>query len=148
MSPKELQDAIRVAGFPPEARNFVFKIVSSALSNYREYSVLRYRSHTGKLIKKAGRNHNVKLGRYDQAAARSILISALCRAWLQGMRQPPTLNHKNGPASSFEIFAHSVMATLGIGKVHQHLEEYWSHRKQTDQENQKILKNDAFLGGV
>jgi hypothetical protein len=56
-------------------------------------------------------------------------VSALCRAWIYGLNSPPTLNHKNGLDTDFAKFAMEIMQLEGIGRAHQHLEEYWSFRK-------------------
>jgi hypothetical protein len=129
-------------------RDMVFDIVSEGLANFRSGSKRSYVSHTGKRIKKPTSMHAAAPGRHDQTPARTVLISALCRAWIQGMGTSPTLNHKNAPDSDFFKFAQAVMGAEGIGRIHQHLEEYWSTRKQTAIENSKLNKIWRLSGGT
>ena len=135
ISPTQLQDQIHEAGFPPAKRTQVFDIVTQGLQGYREYKTRSYYGAMGRVVKKPTAAHHPPNGRHDQAGARTILISALCRAWMEGFGQAPTLNNKKDPDTPFFNFAMQVMALEGIGKVHDHLESYWSNRKKTWQEN-------------
>ena len=56
---------------------------------------------------------------------------------MEGFGQEPTLNNKRDPDSPFFNFAMQVMTLEGIGKVHDHLEDYWSNRKKTWLENDR-----------
>ena len=129
-SEKDVREAMHLAGFPAEVRDDALAIVLLGLSNYRSGAVRRFYSHTGKLIKKPTSVHVAPKGRHDQTQARTVLISALCRAWIMGIGNP-TLNHKNDPDSDFFRFAQVIMAKEGIGHIHEHLERYWSVRKNT-----------------
>jgi hypothetical protein len=131
ITPNELNDCIHDAGFPIEVRPHVIDIVSRGIQGYRDNKTRSYYSPKGKSIKKPTVVHHPPAGRHDQAGARTLLISALCRAWMEGFGQAPTLNNKNGPDSPFFDFAMRIMALEGIGKIHQHLEDYWAHRKKT-----------------
>jgi hypothetical protein len=134
---QQVQDAIANAKFPDAARQTAEGIIWSGLELYREYKSPKYASHTGKLVKKPQAGHRTSIGRYDQTEARTILISALCRAWLHKGVGNPTLNHKNDRMSEFHHFAQEVMGREGIGKIQQHLEKYWSTRAKEWGENEK-----------
>jgi hypothetical protein len=135
LSEQQLKVIIRDAGFPHEKTEAVAGIINNGIELFREYKTKFYYSHTGKKIKKPRPTHATKIGRYNQKDARTILISALCRAWMAGFDETPTLNHKNGYDSKFFKFALQIMAREGIGNIHAHLEEYWSIRKNTWQQN-------------
>lgn len=145
ISSTQLSQAIHNAGFPLSKRKQVNSIVGTGLEQFREYEKNWYYSHTGKRIKKPGPTHKTKIGRYDQEGARTILISALCRAWMEGTGEAPTLNNKNDYDSAFFKFAQRVLALEGIGDIHAHLEEYWSIRKKAAEKGLN-LKRATFLG--
>lgn len=147
-STEDIRAAVRLANFPMGKREIAIAIVSEGLKNFRSGSKRSYVSHTGKQIKKPTSAHAPAIGRHDQTPARNVLISALCRAWIQGMGKNPTLNNKNAPDSDFFKFARAVMGAEGIGHIHSHLEEYWSTRKKTEAQNARLLKNGDFPGGV
>jgi hypothetical protein len=138
ISEDEIRKAIYDAGFPIKKREAAAVIITIGLEQFREYEKNWYYSHTGKKIKKPRPSHTTKIGRYDQKGARTILISALCRAWMVGTGKEPTLNHKTGYDSDFFKFAQNIMALEGIGNIHTHLEEYWSIRKKTAENGLKI----------
>ena len=142
----QLSEAIHRARFPLERRGQVFALIWQGLELFREYRTKRYYSYrpatkagstsehflpATKLIKRPKSQHIALKGRYDQTGARTLLISALCRAWQYGFDKPPTLNNKRDPDSAFVIFATNVLGLEGIGKIHEHLEEYWSIRKNS-----------------
>lgn len=145
ISALQLRTEIHRVRFPLQQRQFVFDVIWEGLKEFREYSVRRYRSHTGKLIKKPQPHHSASMGRYDQAQARAVLFTALCRAWWRGMGTEPTLNNRKDPDSPFFRFAQQVLAQEGIGDIHAHLEQYWSGRKKTLLINAKILADEGFL---
>lgn len=143
---KQLNEAIHSAKFPLERRAQVFDLVWRGLELFREYKIKKYYSYRSpnkadspsehflpvtRPIKRPKPQHLASKGRYDQTGARTILISALCRAWQYGFDRPPTLNNKRDPDSAFVIFATNVLGREGIGKIHEHLEEYWSIRKNS-----------------
>ena len=143
---KQLRDALHRAGFPLERRPQAFELIWRGLELFREYRTRKYyscRTSTKvhktledmipaiKPIKRPKPEHHAPAGRYDQTCARTILISALCRGWQYGFDKSPTLNNKHDPDSDFAIFASEVMGYEGIGKIHTHLEEYWSIRKNS-----------------
>ena len=138
MTLEDVKDHIRVSSFLPDAkrRRQSAEIVWNALTLFRENKTRKYVSHTGKLIKKTSPTHAAPMGRYDQRDIRTVLISAICRAWIVGTSQNPTLNRKRDFDSAFMTFAHYILAAEGIGHIHQHLEEYWSRRKA------ELLKNN------
>jgi hypothetical protein len=138
MTLEAVKDHIRVSSFLPDAKRHrqAAEIVWNALTLFRENKTRKYVSHTGKLIKKPSPTHNVPIGRYDQAEIRTVLISAICRAWIVGTSHKPTLNRKRDPDSAFMAFASYILACEGIGHIHPHLEEYWSRRKA------ELLKNN------
>ena len=136
----DLRQAINRAGFPEKKRDVAAGIIAMGLEQFREYEKNWYYSHTGKRIKKPGPTHKTKIGRYDQKEARTILISALCRAWMEGTGEVPTLNNKKDYDSNFFQFAQNIMALEGIGNIHAHLEEYWSIRKKTAENCLSIKK--------
>jgi hypothetical protein len=125
----ELRTAIQNAGFPPEKRSQGEVIVWTAIEQAREYRTQGYYDHTGKLAKKPTAAHRAARGRPPEDQIRTILISAMCRAWILAFDSKPTLNSKRGPPSTFESFAIDVLPREGFGKIHEHLEEYWSQRK-------------------
>ncbi len=132
ISAQDLQKCIHLAGFPMEKRTQVTDIITQGLIAFREHRERwYYSSATGKKIKKPTQAHNAPAGRHDQSGARTMLISALCRAWLLGFDRKPTLNNKNDRDTDFSKFAMEVMEIEGIGRAHQYLEEYWSLRKVT-----------------
>ena len=98
---------------------------------YREYKTQKYYRHDWVVLKKPTRNHVTKIGRHDQTAARTILISYLRLAWLVAFEKPPRVNNKNGRITPFVSFALDIMACEGIGKIHQHLEKHMSIRRKT-----------------
>lgn len=143
---KQLQGAIYRAAFPLERRPQAFDLIWHGLELFREYRTRKYYSYRTstkahktlediipaiKPIKRPKPEHHATAGRYDQTGARTILISALCRAWQYGFDKPPTLNNKYDPDSDFAMFASEVMGYEGIGKIHTHLEKYWSIRKNS-----------------
>lgn len=125
----QLQAEIHTAGFPFAKRKRALEISWLGITLFREYKVRRYRSHTGKIIKKPNKNHITKNGRYDQTGPRTLLISALCQAWLYGFDKKATLNHRTKNSSNFDKFASSIMTREGIGRTYKHLETHWSIRK-------------------
>ena len=146
ISSTQLSQAIHNAGFPLSKRNQVNSIISTALEQFREYKKNWYYSHTEKKIKKPRPTHKTKIGRYDQKEARTILISALCRAWMEGTGEAPTLNNKKDYDSDFFKFTQNIMALEGIGDIHAHLEEYWSIRKKTAEKGLNIKKGRLSQG--
>jgi hypothetical protein len=136
---KKIQDLINQSGFEFNAalRVQATNIIWEGVQLFRENEKRSYKSHTGKSIKKPSSSHQTTIGRYNQGPARSILISAICRAWLIGVGHKPTLNHKKQNDTPFTTFAIHIMGEEGIGHIHQHLEEYWSTRKK------EWLKNTA-----
>jgi hypothetical protein len=127
----QLAKIILNAKFPPAKRADVSELVVNGVELFREYKTRKYYSHTGKAVKKPSPTHSTKIGRYDQTGARTILISALCRAWMAGFDEKPTLNHKTGYDTPFFTFAHQIMSSEGIGNIHRHLEAHWSIRRRT-----------------
>lgn len=125
LTEQQLKVIIRDTGFPSEKVDAVTTIINNEIELFREYKKNFYYSHTGKKIKKPRPTHVTKIGRYDQKGARTILISALYRAWMKGFDKASTLNHKTGYDSDFFKFAHKVMKEEGIGNIHAHLEEYY-----------------------
>ena len=148
LTQQQLEMEIRAAGFPIERREPVMMLIWQGVEQFREQAVRRYYSHTGKSIKKPQPTHEASMGRHDQAPARTILISALCRSWMYGFDEAPTLNHRGGADSKFFSFASRIMILEGIGNPHKHLEEYWSVRKAAVRKNDEFLKNGDFPGGV
>ena len=146
ISAKKINEVIRQAGFPLKKRAAVTEIINFGLEQFREYKTKFYYSHTGKKIKKPRPSHTTKIGRYDQKGARTILISALRRAWMVGFDEAPTLNNKKNYDSDFFKFAQNIMALEGIGDIHAHLEEYWSIRKKTAENGLNPEKKATFLG--
>jgi len=131
MTLEDVKDHIRVSSFLPDAKRQrqAAEIVWNALTLFRENKTRKYVSHAGKLIKKPSPTHAVPMGRYDQKDIRTVLISAICRAWMVGVDHEPTLNNKKEYDSAFMTFAFHILALEGIGHIHKHLEEYWSIRK-------------------
>ena len=145
---QKLQQCIHHAGFPLGKRGRVLDVISRGLTEYREHRTRRYYSFaTGKKIKKSSQGHTAKAGRHNQTAARDVLISAICRAWIDGFGIKPTLNNKNDRDTDFAKFAMEIMQMEGIGHAHQHLEEYWSFRKREWQLNQFHIEKCRVSGG-
>jgi hypothetical protein len=138
ISEQALRECIHHAGFPLAKRQFVFLAITAGLNTFRENRVRSYYGVSGKIIKKPTASHNAALGRYDQTSARHVLIAALCRAWLRGFGVAPTLNHKLDPDSAFCTFAIYVMDREGIGRIHNHLEKYWSFSSRTLEKRSKL----------
>lgn len=141
---EQLSKEIHDAGFPLGKRQAVHDIAWHGIEEFRECSSQKYYSHTGKIIKKPLSSHKTTQGRYNQASARTILISALARAWMAGFDSAPTLNHKHDYDSPFAKFVIPILGYEGIGKPHEHLEEYWSTRKEEWLKNEINLKNGDF----
>jgi hypothetical protein len=141
---EQLSDELHLANFPLGKRQIAHDIAWHGIEQFREFANKKYYSHTGKIIKKPLSSHQTTQGRYNQAGARTILISALARAWMAGFDSPPTLNHKHDYDSPFARFATRIFGHEGIGKPHAHLEEYWSTRKAEWQKNEINLKNGDF----
>ena len=133
----QVQTAILNAKFPAATKQTAEEIVWNGLERFREYKTPKHTSHTGKIVKKPQAGHRTSIGRYDQTEARTILISALCRAWLKKGTGIATINHKNDPMSDFHHFAQEVMGREGIGKIQQHLEKFWSMRGKDWKINEK-----------
>ena len=148
ITPTQLQDCIHQAGFPIDTRPQVVEIVTQGVQNFRDYKTRSYYGSRGKSINKPTAAHTPPAGRHNQKGARTLLISALCRAWITGFQQRPTLNNKKESDSPFFSFAVQVMALEGIGKIHVHLEAYWTERKKTWVGNDAFVKNGDFPGGV
>ena len=138
LSLDELKDYIRKSSFLPNAKSHrqATEIIWNALILFRDNKKRKYKDHTGNLISKPLPTHNAPIGRHDQSEIRTVLISAICRAWIVGTNQKPTLNRKRDPDSAFMAFASYILAREGIGHIHPHLEEYWSRRKV------ELLKNN------
>ncbi len=132
MTYKKIQDLINQSGFESNAefRVQAADIIWNGVQLFRENKQRRYISHTGKIVKKPSASHQTSIGRYNQEPARVILISAICRAWLLGVGQEPTLNHKKQNDTAFMTFALHILGEEDVGHIHQHLEAYWSKRKQ------------------
>ena len=135
ISEQALRDCIHNASFPLAKRQFVFVTITAGLAAFRENHVRSYYDASGKTIKNPTSSHNAARGRYDQTAARHVLIAALYRAWFRGFGVAPTLNHKLDPDSAFCEFAIDVMGREGIGRIHKHLEKYWSFSRLTLEKN-------------
>ena len=131
ISDLEIRACIHHANFPLAKREYAFKVIHAGLESYREHRVRRYYGSSGKAIKKPTKAHRTMDGRYSQSGARFVLIASLYRAWTRGFGINPTLNNKYQLDSAFFHFAQEVMAREGIGRIHQHLEEYWSYVKKT-----------------
>ena len=131
MTLDELKHHIHHSGFIADdrLRGQAADIIWNGLLLFRENKKRKYMSHTGKLVNKPSRTHTVPTGRPDQKQIRTILISAICRAWMVGVDHEPTLNNKKEYDSAFMTFALHILALEGIGHIHKHLEEYWSIRK-------------------
>ena len=127
----DIQEHIDASGFKSDAklRTQAADIIWNGIQLFRENKKRKYMSHTGKLVTKPSPTHTVPVGRPDQKQIRTILISAICRAWIVGSDIELTLNHKKEYDSSFMTFALHILASEGIGHIHKHLEEYWSIRK-------------------
>ena len=53
----------------------------------------------------------------------------------RGIGVAPTLNHKLDADSAFCEFAIDVMGREGIGRIHMHLEKYWSFSRRNIEKN-------------
>ena len=131
ISHEELKQHIHHSGFNANhrLRTQALDIIWNGLLLYRENKTRQYMSHTGKLVKKPSSTHAVPQGRHDQTEIRTVLISAICRAWIIGSDIQLTLNHKKDYDSDFMSFASYIMSKEGIGRAHEKLEKYWSQRK-------------------
>ena len=121
-------------------------IIWHGLELFRKNKKRSYYSSCGNSINKPTPSHNATIGRNNQADVRTILISALCRAWVVGTGKKPTLNNKKDFDSAFMTFASHILASEGIGHIHKHLEEYWSRRKKDWFNNDAILREQHFRG--
>lgn len=146
ISQQALHKCIHDAGFPAHKRRFAFDVINAGLLAFRNYQKRWYyglRVTPGlkpTIVLKPTTAHTPPKGRYNQSAARFVLIAALARAWYRAFGKAPTLNHKNHPDSDFAAFAIDIMTREGIGRAHRHLEAYWSYaRKQVnDHEAQEM----------
>lgn len=148
ISAQQLKQCIHLAGFPVERRSQVADIILQGVKEFREHkSRWYYSASTEKKIKKPSTGHYAPSGRHDQAGARAILISSLCRAWIAGFGTEPTLNNKKDRDTPFAKFSMEIMQIEGIGHTHQHLEEYWSLRKKELHLNQIHIEEWRVSGG-
>jgi hypothetical protein len=145
----DIQEHIDASGFKSDAklRTQAADIIWNGIQLFRENKKRKYMSHTGKLVTKPSPTHTVPVGRPDQKQIRTILISAICRAWIVGSDIELTLNHKKEYDSSFMTFALHILASEGIGHIHKHLEEYWSIRKHEWLKNTTELEKWRLSGG-
>lgn len=145
----DLKEHIRKSSFLPNAISHrqATEIIWNALILFRDNKKRKYKDHTGNLISKPLPSHNAPIGRHDQTEIRTVLISAICRAWIVGTNQKPTLNRKRDPDSAFMAFASYILAREGIGHIHQRLEEYWSIRKREWLENSTESEKWRLSGG-
>jgi hypothetical protein len=145
----KIQEHIDLSGFKSDAnlRAQAADIIWNGIQLFRENKDRRYRSHTGKLVKKPSSSHQTSIGRYDQEPARVILISAISHAWTIGVGRAPTLNNKNHSDSPFMTFAVHILGAEGVGHIHQRLEEYWSIRKHEWLKNSEEPEKWRLSGG-
>ena len=131
ISVEELKQHIHQSGFKADARlrAQALEIIWNGLMLFRQNKKRKYMSHKEKLVNKPSPTHTVLQGRHDQTEIRTVLISAICRAWIIGTDIQLTLNHKKDYDSEFMNFAAYIMSKEGIGKVHEKLEKYWTQRK-------------------
>ena len=123
------------------------EIVWNALLLFREHKTRKYMSHTEKLVKKSSPTHVASMGRPDQKEIRTVLISAICRAWIIGSGLKLTLNNKKDYDSKFMSFAAYILSCEGIGRVHEKLEQYWSQRKSDWKKNMADEEKWRLSGG-
>jgi hypothetical protein len=131
ISHDELKQHIHHSGFNADERlrTQALEIIWNGLLLFRANKKRKYMSHTGKLVKKPSPTHTAPMGRHDQTEARTVLISAICRAWIVGTNRELTLNNKRDYDSEFMNFAAYILSQEGAGRVHEKLEKYWSQRK-------------------
>jgi hypothetical protein len=144
---RQLEQCIRVAGFPFNKRKFAFEVISAGLMVFREHRQRRYYGSKGRSIKKPTSAHAAHKGRHRQDHARFVLIAALYRAWWRAFGTAPTLNHKSHLSSPFETFAIQVLSREGIGHIHQHLEAYGSYSKAEVSLNTSRIEKWRVSGG-
>ena len=127
----DLKHHIHLSGFMAEdrLRAQAADIIWNALTLFRENKKRNFISHTGKLVKKPSPTHTAPMGRHDQTEIRTVLISAICRAWIVGTKRELTLNNKRDYDSDFMNFSAYILSQEGVGRVHEKLEQYWSQRK-------------------
>ena len=131
MTLDELKHHIHLSGFSADdrLRGIAADIIWAALTLFRENKKRKFISHTGKSVKKPSPTHTNPMGRHDQTEIRTVLISAICRAWIVGTKRELTLNNKRDYDSDFMNFAAYILSQEGVGRVHEKLEKYWSQRK-------------------
>ena len=131
ISHDELKQHIHQSGFNADERlrTQALGIIWNGLLLFRENKKRKYMSHTGKLVKKPSPTHTAPIGRHDQTEIRTVLISAICRAWVVGTNRVITLNNNRDYDSEFMNFAAYILSQEGVGRVHEKLEKYWSQRK-------------------
>ena len=90
MTLDELKHHINHSGFSADdrLRGIAADIIWAALTLFRENKKRNFISHTGKLVKKPSPTHTDPMGRHDQTEIRTVLISAICRAWIVGAYGP------------------------------------------------------------
>ena len=137
MTLEDLKQHIHQSGFMTDEklRSHSVEIIWNALLFFREHKTRKYMSHTEKLVKKPSPTHVAPMGRPDQKEIRTVLISAICRAWIIGSGLKLTLNNKKDYDSKFMSFAAYILSREGIGRVHEKLEQYWSQRKSDWKKN-------------
>ena len=131
MNIDELKHHIHHSGLSADdrLRGQATDIIWNALTLFRENKKRKFISHTGKLVKKPSPTHTAPMGRHDQTEIRTVLISAICRAWIVGTNRELTLNNKRDYDSDFMNFAAYILSQEGVGRVHEKLEQYWSQRR-------------------
>ena len=149
ISVEELKQHIHQSGFKADARlrAQALEIIWNGLMLFRQNKKRKYMSHKEKLVNKPSPTHTVLQGRHDQTEIRTVLISAICRAWIIGTDIQLTLNHKKDYDSAFMTFALHILASEGIGHIHKHLEGYWSIRKHEWLKNSTEPEKWRLSGG-
>ena len=145
----DLKHHIHLSGFMAEdrLRAQAADIIWNALTLFRENKKRNFISHTGKLVKKPSPTHTAPMGRHYQTKARTVLISAICRAWIVGTNRELTLNNKRDYDSEFMNFAAYILSQEGVGRVHEKLENYWSQRKADWLKNTMDVEKWRLSGG-
>ena len=69
-------------------------------------------------------------GRPSEALLRAYLLAGLFYAWLEAFGEYPKINNKYHHLTPFVHFVWAILQREGMGKIHQHLEEFRSFRKK------------------
>jgi hypothetical protein len=132
----QVDDALIAAGFGPK-RTRPKNLIVSALANAIDYQEVPYKPYTFQQLTRDSFGAARSAGPHQKELARLLLIHSLFLAWRMSFDKKPTISRKitaKDPKtirSPFVVFAQSILALAGIGKVEDNLAIYKSYAAAT-----------------